>query len=119
MHLQFTESIVYKHTSQRCNTLYITQTPPCINLLCVYPPGLPRGDQCSSGEQAAAAGDGRAPGQGQPRQQGGRDPAQTHQSQRTLATPAGPHCSQVGVKDSLDCVKRRECCVNAEFVPSL
>lgn len=85
-----------KLTHAVCTTL----TPPCVKLLDVSLPGLPGGDQCGSGEQAAAAGYGRAPGQGQPRQQSCRDPTQTHQSQWALATPAGPHRCQVGVHGS-------------------
>lgn len=72
----------------------------CVKPLVVSVPGLPGGDQRGSGEQAAAAGDGRAPGQGQPRQQSCRDPAQTEQSQRALAASAGPHRCQVGAPDS-------------------
>lgn len=87
-HLQLTHAL--------CTTL----TPTCVKLLGVFLPGLPGGDQCRSGEQAAAAGYGQAPGQGQPRQQSCRDPTQTQQSQRALATPAGPHRCQVGVQDS-------------------
>lgn len=60
-----------------------------------FPLGLPRRDQCCWREQAAAAGDGPAFGKDKSGQQGGRDPEQTLQSQRALATPAGPDCSQV------------------------
>lgn len=83
--------------------LRITVTPSCVKLHAVSLPGLPGGDQRGSGEQAAAAGYGRAPGQSQPRQQSCWDPTQTHQSQWALATPAGPHRCQVGVQDSSVC----------------
>lgn len=68
------------------------------SLFVVFLPGLPGGDQCRSGKQAAAAGDGGASGEGQPREQSCRDPAKTQQSQRALATPSGPHCGQVSMQ---------------------
>lgn len=48
-----------------------------LSRLVSFLPGLPGGDQCRSGKQAAAAGDGGASGEGQPREQSCRDPAKT------------------------------------------
>lgn len=64
-----------------------------IALHCVS--GLPGGDHCGWGKQAAPAPAGRAPGQSQSQEQGSWNRTKTHQSQRPLAAPPRSHRSQV------------------------